>query len=288
MESIKPDNQSFDYTPCNHSNGNVVCDEVPLEEVQKVFRRTSFPRLASAKLTLQPYIFTETYIPTDIFGKKRILDIRIAYPSNACCDNKLEIDADAFQSTKNYTYKFTINMIDCILLDLGFLSGFDKLAKLVLGNMYNIHHCLSSLPPLPRLSAIYFDHCFEMSELHYFPVLTKGLKDVQFANEEITKFDLNRVINDETIDRIMGWLLLSSANTLEEMSIVYMNQVTRVPQKIAEFKALRQLWLHDSNISIIQSGAFSFSVPVSIVSIIGNGIKEIKQGAFHGKHNNAV
>jgi len=288
VESIKPENESFDYIPCSHSNGNVVCDEAPLKEVQKVFERTSSPRLASVQLTLQPYIFTETYIPTDVFGTKRILDVWIGFPLGSCCDNKLEIDANAFRSTKSYTTGFTINVIDCTQLDFGFLSGFDKLTKLVFDNIYNIQHCLSSLPPLPRLTTLHFANCFGMNELHNFPVLTKGLKDVEFSNDDFSSFHLYRDINDETIDRVMTWLLLSSANTLEEMAIFGMNQVTRVPQKIAEFKALRQLWLHDSNISIIQSGAFSFSVPVSIVSIIGNGIKEIKQGAFHGKHNNAV
>jgi len=69
-----------DYKPCYNSNGNVVCNLVLLEEVENVFRRTSSPRLASIKLTLQPYKFSETLIPEDVFGTKRVLDIRIEYP----------------------------------------------------------------------------------------------------------------------------------------------------------------------------------------------------------------
>jgi len=87
---------SFDYEPCSISDGNVVCDKVTLKEVQTIFRRTSFPILASVKLILQPYIFSETIIPEDIFGTKRILDIGIEYPLDACCDNKLQVDADVF------------------------------------------------------------------------------------------------------------------------------------------------------------------------------------------------
>jgi len=67
-----------------------------------------------------------------------------------------------------------------------------------------------------------------------------------------------------------------------------MNQVTRVPHKIASFKALRKVWLHHNRISTIKSGAFSFSVPVSLLNIKDNGIKEIEPGAFQGKHKNAI
>ncbi len=287
MESIEPENPLFDYSPCSHSNGKVVCDKVPLEEVRKVFKRTSSHRLASVQLILQPYIFTETFIPEDIFGTKRILDIRIEFPYEAVANHSLslEVDADAFRSTKSYTKEFGINIIDCTLLDLSFLSGFDKLTKLHFNNIYKIQHCLPSLPPLFRLITLYISHCSGMNELYNFPVLTNGLKDARFSNDDISKFHSNKIINDETLDRIIDWLLLSSANTLEEMSVIYMNQLTQVPIKISTFKALRKLWLYDNSISTIKSGAFSFSVPVSLLSIHRNGIREIEPGAFQGKHD---
>ena len=143
MESIKPTNPSFDDTPCNLSNnGNVVCDKVPVKEIQKSFNRTfPFPILASVKLILQPKINTETFIPEDVFEKNRILDIWIEYPTDSvCCDSKLQVDSEAFRSTKSYTTQFTINIIDCTLLDLVFLSGFDKLTNLQLSNINNIQH----------------------------------------------------------------------------------------------------------------------------------------------------
>jgi len=252
-----------------------------------VFKRTSLPRLASVKLILQPFIFSETFIPEGVFGTKRILDIEIEYPYEALVNRSLslEVDADAFRSTKNYTTDFLINVIDCTLLDLSFLSGFNQLTKLLLANIHNIQHCLSSLPSLPRLIKLVFEHCSGMNELYAFPILTNGLRDFRFRTDDGSKFQSNKNINDETVDRFMDWLLLSSSNTLEEMEITYMNQVTRVPHKIASFKALRKVWLHDNNISSIKSGAFSFSVPVSLLSIHRNGIKEIEPGAFQGKYD---
>jgi len=200
----------------------------------------------------------------------------------------LQIDGNAFRSTKSYTPNFKINIIDCTLLDLGFLSGFEKLTKLVFSNIRNIQHCLPSLPPLPRLIELHFEHCSGMNEYYHFPALTNGLKKFRFANDDRTKILSNKNINDETVDRIMDWLLLSSANTLEEITTTYINQGTRVPHKIASFKVLRKLWLHDNNISSIKTGAFSFSVPVSLLNIKGNAIKEIEPGAFQGKPYNAI
>jgi len=286
VESIKQENPSIDYLPCSLTNGNdVVCNEVPLKEVQTVFKQTPIPRLASVTLTLKPHIFNEKFIPENVFGTKQILDIWIEYSSEG---NKLEVDANAFRSTKSYTVKFSINIIDCTYLDLGFLSGFDQLTQLNLFNINNIQHCLPSLSSLPRLTSLYIRHCSGMNEFYNFPALINGLKHFSILNYDgpTTEFHSNLIINDETVDRIIDWLLLSSDNTLEEMEIANMNQVTFVPHKIASFKALRKVWIPRNNISTIKSGAFSFSVPVSLLGIHGNGIKEIEPGAFQGKHHN--
>jgi len=286
-ELMNTTDSSFEYTPCNHTNGFVICDKVPLEEVQKLFKRTVSSKLASVQLILQPYIFSETYIPEDVFGSKRILHILIEYPDVVVNSSlSLQVDADAFQSTKSHTNQFTINIIDCTLLDLGFLSGFDKLIYLDLANIDNIQHCLQSLPPLPKLTTLYFKYFTGMNQLNTFPTLTNGLKDFRFFGDV---YKIRETQNDETVNRIMEWLLLSSANTLETMAMVEMNQVTQVPHKIASFKALRKLWLRDNNnISSIKSGAFSFTAPVSFLSITDNGITEIEPSAFRGTHNNFI
>jgi len=260
-----------------------VCDKVPVKEVENFFNRTSFHYLKSAKVTFQPRE-NETLIPEDVVGTKRILDIRIGFSEYYQLQNvtfieyykMLKVDADAFRSTKSYTEIFTIENIDCTHLDLGFLSGFDRLTNLTFYSINNIHHCLPSLPPLPSLAKLHFVYCYEMNELKYFSALNNRLKDVSFVGGKI---------NDETVDRIMDQLLRSSANTLEQLEISWMHgavQVTRVPQNIGSFKALRKLDLSYNNISTVKSGELSFSVPVSVLCIQGNGIKEIEPGAFQG------
>ena len=283
MELSKPTNSSLDYTPCSLSNGEVVCDQVSFEEVQKaLMRNTLSNRLASIKLILQPGIFTETIIPQDVFGEKQILRIGIEFPLEVVENSSLilQVDADAFRSTKGYTEIFRIGGVDCTQLDLSFLSGFDKLTEFTFSNIYNIQHCLPSLPPLPKLTSLSFKYCTGMNELINYPNLTNGLKDVTFFADVV---NIHETYNDETVDRIMNWLLLSSATTLKNILIRGMNQVTRVPKKISSFTALSAISMYHNNISIIEYGAFSFSVPVSILNLEGNGINNIEPYAFKGK-----
>jgi len=276
-------NSSFDAAPCIFFDGGVGCDQVPLKEVQRVFNRTSFLKLASVTLVIQPYILSEKSIPKDVFGKKQIVDIWIEYPTEVFVNLSLslKVNPNAFRSTKRHTEIFTMNRIDCTVLDFGFLTGFDKLTNLTFANIHNIQHCLPSLPPLSRLTSLDFQYCAGLNDLNVLPTLKNGLKAVQFFG---STDNIQETINDATAARIMDWLLLSSANTMEEMTIVNMNQVTQVPHKISSFKALRALKLHGNSISVIKSGAFSFSVPVSELNINENGIKEIESGAFQGKH----
>jgi len=136
-------------------------------------------------------------------------------------DTQLEVDANAFQSTKGSTTKFKLSFVDCTLLDLSFLSGFDKLAHLMFSNIDNIQDCLPSLPPLPRLTFLRFELCSGLKKIKSFPNLVNGLEHIRFENGHYNKFISNKVLDDITVDRIIDWLLLSSSNTLEGLSIIY-------------------------------------------------------------------
>jgi len=247
-----------------------------------MFIRTKFPDiLDSVALILQPYIFSETIIPEDVFGVNRMRRILLEYPYGTFINRSLslQIDPNAFRSTKSYTKKFELRFIDCTLLDLSFLSGFDNLTELWFFHTDSIQHCLLSLPPLPKLARLEFFSCEGMNELHTFPSMINGLNKVLFDGENVT-------YNDETVDRILDWLLLSSSETLEEMKMAYMNQVTRVPHKIASFKSLKKLELHNNKITTIKSGDLSFSVSVTYLDLRSNGINEIEPDAFQGKQFN--
>lgn len=282
VEFIEPPTLSFDYSPCKYSNGDVLCERVNIREIQRVLRRTSIPTLASIKIILKPYIVSETFNPEDVLGNKRALQVWLEYPSRSFMNLSLslQVDPNAFRTTKTYTKTITFYKIDCSLLDLIFLSGFEKLTNLTFSNVNNIQLCLPSLPLLPLLDRLVISNSAGMNELRNFPTLANGLKMVIFIG---TSESTHKIYTDETVNRIMNWLLLSSNNTLEEMTVQGMKRVTQVPRKIESFKALRKLWLIENNISTIKTGSFSFTVPVTLLNMDRNRISKIEQAAFEGR-----
>ena len=91
-------------------------------------------------------------------------------------------------------------------------------------------------------------------------------------------------LTDKTVDRVMDWLSLSSADSLEELTIINMDRMTKVPRQLPSFKALTKLWLHNNNISTIKNETLYFTAPVFLLDIKQNGIKEIDTNAFKGMH----
>jgi len=150
LDVTKQTNPLFDYSPCSHTRGIVNCDQIPIKEVQQVLRRTAFPTLFEINLVIPPYIYQESFIPENILGNKRALRISIQYPDVSCCNNYLQIDKKAFESTKTYTRHLEFQRFDCTLLDLSFLSQFNELDTLMFDDVISVQYCLPSLPPLPR------------------------------------------------------------------------------------------------------------------------------------------
>ncbi len=227
----------------------------------------------------------EITIPMDILTNSITANLHVQYTYGSVPNGslKLQVDPNAFQSTKNYTKYFQMDTIECGLLDLKFLSGFDRLTKLTFTNIYDIQHCLPSLPSLPSLTSLNISFCTGMNEIFGFPPLTNGLEEILFRGSEK---DPDRSFNDETVDRVMDWIVSSSSETLEEMKLVMMKKVTQVPRHLASFKALERFWLHNNNISKIKSGELSFSSSaVSLINLAGNELEEIEPGAFQGESN---
>jgi len=227
---------SYDLKSCNYTNGALICNQIPIAEVKTVFHQTTILTLKSFHLILQPFIFKDTTIPKDILGSTKTLELSVKYPCSCSYGNSsliLQVDSNAFQSTKNYTKTFEADTIDCGLLDFNFLSGFDQLNELLLLNIWNIEYCLPSLPSLPSLKFLQAKYCAGCNELYSFPPLTNGLVRVEFMG-----FD------DLSPDR----------------------------------------YLYYNNISTIEPDELAFSAPVLKLSIFGNGIKDIRPGAFRGKY----
>jgi len=287
LYSLEPD-RSSDYTPCTYANNaDITCDQVPLEEIQKVFKRTSTVSFEKIQLNLRPNL--DSFIPADLFVNKRTIFLKIWNPdyshNNDNNSVSLKVDPNAFRSTKSYTRNIAFHINDCSQIDFGFLDGFNQLTDLSLYDMDNIQTCFQTIPPLPNLSYLHLQFVGTgQNEFFKFPNFTNGLRYFKFGNYETPSRHYLDMFDDGNLGRILDWLLISSANTLKYMLIENQgDNVTLFPTKIPSFKALEKLDINRIvTISTIKTGQLSFFVPVFELYLYGNGINEIEPGAFEG------
>ena len=85
--------------------------------------------------------------------------------------------------------------------------------------------------------------------------------------------------NDEGVSQIMNWVLPSSANTLEYLTIASVN-ITRTPLELASFSNLRMA-IFSENIGnmTVEAGTF-FSNKIEYIEL--SGVVTVEEGAFQG------
>ena len=92
------------YSPCicekKDSDYRITCSQVPLEDVVRVFKRTTAVEFKSFELYLSPSDVNKT-IPADFLGNHSAHYIALECPNNS--SKPLSIDPQAFRSSKNYT-----------------------------------------------------------------------------------------------------------------------------------------------------------------------------------------
>jgi len=218
----------------------------------------------------------DEFIPADILGDKKteFLMIQCNYDDQDPVA-LLKVDVNAFQSTKHYTKFVSLRNIDSSQLDFGFLSGFNQLTDLMLNKIRHIEKSLPTLPRLPKLSylELYNVTGFNESVITFPTLASGGLKSFAFV--------VSGEHTDASVSRMLDWILLSSAKTLEILNIDYVG-ITEVPSQIPSFNALRDLNLIGNSISAIKNGSLSFSVPVTKIFMWSNNITLIEPGAFRG------
>lgn len=243
--------------------------------MKEVFHRTTSTKITTVTLNIR---YPDDKIPADILSNKRTENLHLV--SNDEEEHiELQVDSNAFRSTKNFTKSFLIYNFDGKNLELDFLSGFNKLRNLTFDTITNIHDCFPKLPPLPNLKILVMQYVSGLVDIQTFPHLVHGLNSVALAPHKEEE-----VWDNETVGSILEWLLISSAETLEYLSLEDNDYLTQVPTQISSFKALNYLRLVKNNIHTIKTGALTFSSPVITLRLFFNSFKVIQPGAFQGKY----
>ena len=111
------------YSPCKYSpdelwwsriifevflKGSIVRDSATIEEVKEVFYRTTSTKITTVTLNIR---YPDDKIPADILSNKRTENLHLV--SNDEEEHiELQVDSNAFRSTKNFTKSFLIYNFD--------------------------------------------------------------------------------------------------------------------------------------------------------------------------------
>lgn len=261
----------------NSYRGDVSCNLVPIGEILEIFDRVARTTFDTITLIIRK---TEKVIPADLLSNKRAEKLVIDFERIDNSQQQLKkVSPDAFRATQNYTKHIELISIDHSQLDLGWLSGFVQLTTLSFTWNLNLYNSFPTLPPLPSLTILDFYQCRTgFKNIEEFPTLINGLQFFEFypTSEE----------DEGSLNRVLDWLLLSSAETLEYLKINSVTNLTRIPPQISSFKALKFFNYNNDHAQpiIMKAGALTFSVPVTNLRLSANGvtIDELEPGAFQG------
>ena len=189
----------------------------------------------------------------------------------------ITIDPNAFKSSSNSLQNLVIYNCDLSRLDFSFLTGFDQLLGLGIVNPTSIFNL--TLPPLPsllKLAIIVWNENWNWNEwtqiLH---PLTNGLHEFTFIAG----------VDDEAANRLVQWLLNSSATTLQRLELLQ-TKITKIPQGISNFENLFDrliITCNESEIKVLAENSINFfnGLPEEI-QITRCGIGELQPGAIQG------
>jgi Leucine-rich repeat (LRR) protein len=173
------------------------------------------------------------------------------------------------------------SLIGCNFKNLAFLKGLavevGDLNQLNFLSSPNINETLTTLPdgfitPVLRITN---SNLLGLNLFHYPQILY--LQELRVAD--------NVMIDDNTIDALLNWMLqTSNKNSLTKLYI-YNNGLKRIPSGLSRLSTLTH-FRFDGNIlefGIVQKGELKFSDYTILVMLSNCGIHTIEPGAFQGK-----
>ena len=258
----------------------VICNSIPTAQVAEIFKTSnqtvkmySFHLKATATLGV-------VHIPANFLSYRNVtgyLILECPSDPNENFQVPIVIDSKAF----NASSRLKIENCDLGRLDFSFLIGFRQLDALMIANSSSMEKAnWEILPLLPQLMQIIIRNDNPLIQndwnkwIQKLPPLTNGL---------IT-FICYGGVDDEAADRLVQWLLSSSAATLEHLEM-QQTKLTQIPQGISNFENLIDILIitcNKSEIKVLEENAIKFDVLPYKIEISHCGIREIKSGAIKG------
>ena len=277
-----PNGENYLPCTCTYDAGYVVeCYQALIDDVVNIFKRTTAAKLKTFRFTLSeldPSSSKNITIPSDLLNNHTVsYDIVLDCPVNK---PYVEIDPDAFRSSKNLTQQFKLEYCEFYQFDFQFVEGFEKLSILSFSSIQNFNLAnWMNIPALPSLSQLDIYQSKGLNEWTALPQLhSTGLTLLRIDRCELL---------DDSMNYILNWTVENSNQTLKTLNLIG-NNLTIIPSQIPSFTSLESLDIHyeqSSGIAKIPTGALNFNSPVTNLIMSDDHIEIIEPGAFQGNLN---
>ena len=280
------------YWPCQCTRGmvlnslGIICNGIPTAQVAEIFK--------APNETVEIYTFHlepattlgEVHIPENFLSYRCVIwELNLKCPSQINDENEkvpITIHPNAFNSSSDYFINLIINNCDLSRLDFSFLNGFHNSRVLNIINPTNIEKAdWNLLSPLPSLTQLEIDFGKAAEKC-----VIEWVRQLRPLTNGLNTFIGHGGVDDKAADRLIQWLLNSSAATLQHLKL-YETKITEIPPAISNFKNLEVDLIitcsKDSEIRVLAENSIKINVLPSIIEISNCGIRELQSGAIQGR-----
>jgi hypothetical protein len=262
--SVRDDCAFNDFYPCECSTYGwpyenlIYCTDVPVAQIQSIFKKTNITQLAGLFLTSQSDDYCN--LPDDLIDDKLIGTIYVK------CEGPLNFNSAAFRSSTNYTTSLGF-YADLSQTNFNVFAQFPALTSLSFSGSLPT---LQSMPFLPKLESLSV-YCNDFRQWHA-PELTPALAYVDLGFNSASSDEMHRLLDFFT----------SYSETLEWLNIWDVN-LGRFPSQIESLKNLKLLDIRDVHIPRLDKGSVAIGSKIQSLILFSSDIETIEPDAFKGK-----
>jgi len=213
-------------------------------------------------------------IPADLFGQSQIDGMSIY--GNGEFNPFLTVDPNAFRSSNNTLETLDMWWFDTVGLEFKFLTGFKKIYDLEFFYVNNLNPNLPALPALTRL-------VFTSSDLNEAFQSDSGILESEIGLS--TLYALNCDLDENSLTKMLGWVLPSSNQTLKYLNING-NRLESIPSQLSSFQTLQSINVYSNQVELVIPKD-SFYIPggfTSTINLQSSRVIHVDSNAFNGRN----
>ena len=270
------------FTDKKETTQGIFCHYKMIDSIPEIFASTNalgIEQLRIINSCSERKVTDKFVIPKDILANHWVTySIRFG-PCYECKERQLlQVDPEAFWSSRNSVKELAFAAFDMLGLNYSFLDNFNHLEILAIHNCSNVHFL--EFPFLPNLrQLLIYNDCRGLNDWAFLQPISNGLEIFYLKNNLMRDGDINRLLE--------CWLLKGQTKYTLTTLILEQNSLTHIPEQLKYFSKLQKIWISHQN----EPGFKALSTPIifsdntiayNFIDLSSNHISHIEPGFFQG------